>query len=269
SAAYATGFVTIVGSGSGTVSVTINGFTKSVTPLGSSLKAADFACQLSTAFNNDQSSPVTATVSLLLHCGQPCGSKPTTAVIAFRAKVGGSAGNYALSATATTGYTATPSGATLTGGSGATGNASSLSLVILGSEQTSPVFDQGAVSITINGFTATGGFGQSTTASAIASNLADVFNNSIASPVIASANGASLVLTSRTVGSPTNYSVSTNVLWDIGHFPRPSFTATKTGTTPSGPIVGTVTISGSERTQTAEGFNVADAGTIWVAVNGV
>ncbi len=96
----------------GTITVTVNGLTKSVTPYPSST-ASVVASYLAGQFTFDPNSPVNAGVT---------NPSSNTSVINFTAKVATAATNYPLSATYTSSaMTATASGPTLTGGQDASG----------------------------------------------------------------------------------------------------------------------------------------------------
>jgi hypothetical protein len=97
----------------GTVSITVNGFSESAS-YGPGDSASTIAVALASAFNNDGSSPVTASVN---------GS-----TVSLTAKTNGAGTNYSLSTTSSTEYPsdfdgpsfyATPSGSALTGGADA------------------------------------------------------------------------------------------------------------------------------------------------------
>jgi RHS repeat-associated protein len=98
----------------GTVTVTVNGFSKFVS-YGSSSTPTSIASGLASAFNGDGSSPVTASAS--------------AGVLSVTAKTTGSSSDYSLSASvsydsgdfSSASFAATPSGSTLTGGSGTAG----------------------------------------------------------------------------------------------------------------------------------------------------
>lgn len=95
-------------------------------------------------------------------------------------------------------------------------------------------WDDGQVSITVDGFTATATFGQGSTTSSIAADLRAAFNTSGASPVTASGTGATINFVAKQAGVQTNYSLSVAWTWDSGNFTNPSFTATKSGNTLTG-----------------------------------
>lgn len=108
---------------SGTVSITVNGFTESVS-YGQGDAAGGLATELANEFNGaGTSSPVTATVS--------------GGVISLQSSTSGVSTNYTLSARSSTddptdfgtpSFSTTTSGSTLTGGTGGSGGVSSLSL---------------------------------------------------------------------------------------------------------------------------------------------
>ena len=115
---------------SGTVSVTVNGFTKTVSyqnALGTNIPTgATIASALAAAFNQDPNSPVAASVSNS-HLSLAAGRPPASAVVTLTAKASGSATNYSLSATSATSdpkdfsspsFIPVTSGPTLTGGAG-------------------------------------------------------------------------------------------------------------------------------------------------------
>jgi RHS repeat-associated protein len=85
-------------------------------------------------------------------------------------------------------------------------------------------YDSGTVSITVNAFSKSVSYDQSSTSSSITSALASAFNADSASPVTASASGAVMVLTSKATGAATNYSFSTTSSTNDGaDFGGPSF----------------------------------------------
>jgi RHS repeat-associated protein len=76
------------------------------------------------------------------------------------------------------------------------------------------VWNQGTVSLTVNGYTASAGYGYDgtvfTAAADVASGLASGFNNDPNSPVTASSNGASLLITAKGPGVSGNFSFSSS-----------------------------------------------------------
>jgi len=110
---------------SGTVSITVNGFSKSTT-YGSGSTTSTIASALASAFNADGNSPVNAMVN---------GN-----VVTLGAKAVGAGTNYSLSATSSTNdvddfggpsFDATPSGSTLTGGTDTTSTAHLLTSALI------------------------------------------------------------------------------------------------------------------------------------------
>ncbi|HVS89751.1 MAG TPA: RHS repeat-associated core domain-containing protein [Candidatus Acidoferrum sp.] len=194
---------------SGTVSITVNGFTKSVS-YGRISTPSTIASGLAAAFNGDASSPVTASAS---------GS-----VVTLTAKATGAATNYSLSATASSGdptdfgagsFTAMPSGATLTGGRAA-----------------ATTSDSGTVTITLNGTGYSTSFGAGDTAGSIASRLASAI--SAGADANASASGGTVNLTSKTPGTAGNYSLLASYTWNTTQFVSPSFTTSTSGSALAG-----------------------------------
>jgi len=201
----------------GTVSVTVNGVTMSTT-YGASGSAwsgtsATIAASLASVINGTSNSPVSATVS---------GSTVT-----LTAKTSGSSTNYPLSTSVTwlssifasPSFTATASGATLSGGANAT----------------NLTYDAGILQVTVNGFQASASYGQGSASASIASAIASVFNTSGSSPVTATVSGSTLTLTSKLAGASTNYSLSSgSSTSQSGTFSQPSFTASTSGSTLTG-----------------------------------
>jgi len=178
----------------GTLSVTINGFTASVSYGGGSSDSA-LASQLAAGFNMS-GSPVTASAS---------GSAFTVTAIAK-----GAASNYPISFS-NGDYSVSDPNSTLTGGqNGAT------------------VYDAGTATATISGnggsWTATANWGQGSTASSLASSLASAINGVGGIPVTASASGSTVNLT----GSGATVSVSIADT-QSATFPTPSFSASVSG----------------------------------------
>jgi RHS repeat-associated protein len=227
-AAPGTGTVTLGGPGSqatccdgnggllwdqGQVWTTVNGFTDLV-PYGSGSPAAPFMlAQYLTNTINQDNPYVTASLN---------GS-----IITLRAKTVGAGTNYPLSASYTydsadfsqPSFTATASGPTLTGGSNG-----------------STVMDSGTVTVTIGntGFTASAPYGQgsNSTAAQVAAALAGTGPtglNRSGSPVTATASGAAITLTYKTVGSAGNLRVTAvSASNSPGFFPSGSFSGSQT-----------------------------------------
>ncbi len=101
------------------------------------------------------------------------------------------------------------------------------------------LYDNGTVSITVNGFTAIYQYGEFDTPSSIAAGLRDVFNASSGSPVTATATNATVYLAAKQIGLQTNYPLSVAWTWDTADFTQPSFTAAASGSTLTGGTDGT------------------------------
>jgi RHS repeat-associated protein len=102
------------------------------------------------------------------------------------------------------------------------------------------VYDTGNVKITVNGSTKTALYGQSSTPSTIASDLANQINNDGNFPASAGLSGATVTLTARQGGASTNYSLSvSSATDDVPDFGGPSFSATRSGATLTGGQDGT------------------------------
>jgi RHS repeat-associated protein len=170
-----------------------------------------------------------------------------TPVITLTAKTSGSSTNYSLSTQvysndptdfSSPSYSATPSGATLTGGSN-------------GSPGTT-VYDHGTCNVTVNGTPYSKNFGQGDTTSTIASGLAATITaGSLAS---ASASGATISLTAKTSGASTNYSLSASCSYDSSNFTGPSFSAGASGSSFTGGANGSPAVT--------------DAGTVQMSLAG-
>ena len=209
----------------GYVRITVNGFQATVN-YGQSSSASSVAGDLRAAFNNNGSSPVTATGS--------------GATITLTAKTGGVSTDYSVtdtSGTSQSGYSGPsfaasgPSGGTLSGG--VNGNTT---------------YDTGTVSVTINGVQSTVDYGQGSTSSAIADALANSINSSN-SYVTASLSGLVITLTARSAGSSTNYSISSNSYTNqSGTFSQPSFSLSLSGSALTGGSGGTSLDSSSNAT---------------------
>ena len=116
-------------------------------------------------------------------------------------------------------------------------------------------YDSGAAWVTVNGFQAAVGYGQSSTNSSVASAIANILNTNGSSPVTASLAGATLTLTAKTSGSNTNYSLSSGAYsYQSGVFGSGSFSVSVSGGTLTG--------------GTGLGTTTYDTGTVWVTVNG-
>ena len=187
----------------GTLAVTIHGFTSSVSYSSGSTDAS-LAAALTAGFNAS-GSPVTATAS---------GNSITVTT-----KATGTASNYPI--TFSNGdFSVSDPNSTLTGGH----NAGS-------------VYDAGTVTATISGgspavniTTAPVTWGQGDTPSTLATKLASAINTAVSSYVTATASGSTINLTSNSTGAGVNYAVSVSIIDTQTAsyptlFPSASFTA--------------------------------------------
>lgn len=188
----------------GTVSVTVNGYTTSTTYSGSDTYTS-VASNLASAINNDSGAYVWASASGV--------------TVSLTARSSGSGTNYSLSASSSSNdptdftppsFGATTSGANLTGGH-------------------DPGYDNGTVRFTINGTNYTVSYGQGSTANGIASALASAINGDGNRVVNAAANGSTVNLTARNTGPVGDYSLSASYTWNSGSFSQPSFTTATSG----------------------------------------
>jgi RHS repeat-associated protein len=185
---------------SGTVSVTVNGYTATA-GYGQYDTPSTIATALVSATGlNSSSSPVTASAS--------------GAVVTMTAKSSGVATNYSLSSSSATSqptyfngasFSGTPSGPNLTGGQNA-----------------GTMYDSGTVTLTVNATPATVSYGNGSTSSSIASALVNALN-APGSLVVATANGATISLTATDAGSDSNYLLSSTVAWNTEDFSHASF----------------------------------------------
>jgi|GEM_PF-1506126 len=107
------------------------------------------------------------------------------------------------------------------------------------------IYDEGTVTITVNGYTVTAGYYGASTSASVASDLTNGLNNS-ASPVTASVSGSTITLTAKDVGVSSNYSLSTTSQTDPGSgFTGSSFGATPSGSTLTGGGAGSLGSGGS------------------------
>jgi RHS repeat-associated protein len=184
---------------SGTVTVSVNGTNKSVN-YGQGDTSATIASKLATAFGMCPASPA---------AGISSGS-----VLTLTSCQSGTSGNYSLSVNktydsghfASASFNPTPSGGALTGGSN--GN---------------PIYDSGTVTVTVGGAQAVTTYGQNSTPSSIASDLATKLTGSV---VTAIASGPSLTITAVQPGAGSNYGYSVTNSYDTSNFTQASFGAT-------------------------------------------
>ena len=110
------------------------------------------------------------------------------------------------------------------------------------------LWDQGTVTVTVNGYTAYGSYGQGSTSSTVAQTLLTTSAlNSSQSPVTATLNGSVITLTAKTSGTSTNYTVSASASTNYPqYFSGASFTLSPSGSTlTGGQNAGTMYDSGS------------------------
>jgi RHS repeat-associated protein len=197
---------------SGTVSITVSGVA-----VGTS--TANWSASCSNQGGEPTLSPTVNQIASTLASGLTASGAGVTATsngtaIQIIANADGSGTDYPVSSSYTTNYASyfvsAPVPATLTGGSGS----GSLS-------------DSGSVSVIVDGFTASVPYGAGSTSAQIASSIASALN--AGSPVQASVNGSVITLIATDPGADSNYSLTTNVVWNTQYFPNPSFTATPSG----------------------------------------
>jgi hypothetical protein len=101
--------------------------------------------------------------------------------------------------------------------------------------RTCATYDEGQVTITINGFSRSAGYIQGSTSFSIAQDLAGLFNRDCNSPVNATVSGSTITFTARAFGASTNYSLTaSSYSLDPHDFTPPSFHATPSGATLTG-----------------------------------
>ena len=194
----------------GSVNVTINGFTASGYTESNTDTAATVANSLANSMNV-AASPVTATVS---------GSTVT-----FTAKATGSATNYPISVSTTVDDTndfnslsfdfSNPPSA-MTGGQ---------------DQQYSTVYDTGTATATVNGYSTSVSLGQGSTPQAVANALAQAMNADPNAPATAQVPApGTLFITSKTTGSAGNFPFSFSSA-PSNSFSNPSFNGTSSGGT--------------------------------------
>ena len=187
---------------SGSVSVTVNGHTETVSyghsAFGGSSTATTIASALANAFHNDAGSPVDASAA--------------GAVVTLTAHGTGAVTNYSASTSSSTddltdfpgpSFTASSSGATLLGGTDAV---------------TAPRYDSGNISITVNGHADSISYGQTDTPSTLASRLANQINGDASAFVTASSSGTSITLFSKVLGTSGDYAASCSTTYDTADF---------------------------------------------------
>jgi RHS repeat-associated protein len=188
----------------GTVTVTVNGFSKSVS-YGQADTSSTLASNLAVAFNGDGSSPVNASAA--------------GTVVTLTAKSTGSTTNYSLSSSSVTNDSGTFGGPSFTPSNGSS---------LTGGQNASSTPDTGTVTATINGTSYTVGYGAGDTSSSIATRLATAIG--AGAYANSSASGGTVNLTSKTAGTSGNYSLAASYTYNSGQFSQPSFTTVVSGT---------------------------------------
>ncbi len=221
-------FNTIYDSGSCTITVNNHGNPKSWS--GSGTTASNIASALATNITNDGAAFVNGSSS--------------GGTVTLTARTTGVASDYSLSSScsfdstnfSSASFTTSNSGSALAGGKNA-------------------LYDAGTFSATVNGHTTTPptSWGQSSTAAAIATDLAAKINADSAAAVTASASGAVVTLTAKIKGTISNYAFSVASTYDSTDFSHASFTRTD---------------SGANLTGGWPNPNAVDSGTLTVTVNG-
>ena len=202
----------------GTVTITVAGFSAKTINYGQGDTPATVAWKLSCAFHNDGASAADAS------CPASAGSS-TQVVLTARAT--GTASNYSFTTSSATddgsvnfftaSFTAAPASGAFTGGQ----NASSTP-------------DTGSVTVTINGTPYSTSYGAGDSPTAIASRLATAIS---AGPYAnATPSGGTINLTSKTAGTAGDYSLAASYMWNSAQFTNPSFTTSTSGSSLSGAL---------------------------------
>jgi RHS repeat-associated protein len=206
----------------GTVSISINGFSKSVSyghfsGGGVQTTSSGIATTLRDAFNNDSNSPVTASVP------------PGTTEIDFLSKAGGANTNYPLSESVTSNVSGNGSFTTTQSGPSLSNGADAVPLV---------VYDNGTVTVTVDGTTQTVNYGQGSTPGSIAQLLVQAFAGDTqvsASVTGASSSQATLKFVAAQASALADYSLSAaSATTQNSYFANPSITAVSSGSALSG-----------------------------------
>jgi RHS repeat-associated protein len=183
----------------GTVSVTVNGLTKT-TGYNQFTTGAGLATWFASAFNGDGTSVVNASasgsvmyVTSKTHTATAYGVSGTSASTDTSGYISGPS------------YTATASSSTLTGGA-------------------ADFADTGTVAVHIGTFSASVSYGSSSTASSIASALASAINGAGGTPVTVTTSGGTMNFTQTTQGSAISFSISSTT-GQPSTFPGTSFPA--------------------------------------------
>ena len=200
----------------GTVTITVAGFSAKTINYGQGDTPATVAWKLSCAFHNDGTSAADAS------CPTSAGSS-TQVVLTARAT--GTVSNYSFTtSSATTDTTGNFFSASFT--------AAPASGAFSGGQNASSTPDTGNVTITINGTPYTTSFGSGDTSNTIAGRLATAIS---AGPYAnATPSGGTVNLTSKTAGTAGDYSLAASYTWNSAQFTNPSFTTSTSGPALSG-----------------------------------
>jgi RHS repeat-associated protein len=191
----------------GTVTITVAGYSKSFS-YGKFDTAATVAWNLSCLFHQDTNSPVDAS------CPPSAGS--STAVV-VTARATGFASNYSFTtSSATTDTTGVFSGPSFSGPASGT----------LTGGNNAGISDTGNIAATVNGTNYTVSFGAGDTGNTIATRLASAMSGSAVVTAVASGNQVNL--TSKTVGSSGNATLTASYTWN-SVFTQASFTTAASG----------------------------------------
>lgn len=202
---------------SGTVGITVNGHTDSVT-FGAGSTVSDVANRLANAIHTN--SPYVDYTKVVSNPATP--PTPPSATIFLQARTGGTSTDYPLSYSwtfdssdfKTSSYTTSTSGAFLTGGT----DAPKVGIVTM---------DSGTVTVNIGSVTAHAAFGinASSTPVQLASALASALNSQ-SPPFTATAGANSVSIKWNSIGqSPNGTPMSASATWDSADFSAPSFSA--------------------------------------------
>jgi len=118
------------------------------------------------------------------------------------------------------------------------------------------LYDTGTVTISVNGFSKSVSYGQTSTGNTLASALAAAFNGDGNSPVNAGPSNNIVMLTAKATGASTNYSLSSSSGTSdtsCTNFCGPSFTTSNSGST----------LTGGHNAST-----ISDSGSVTITVNG-
>jgi hypothetical protein len=247
---------------SGTVSVTVNGLTKSASYSGSGYPPSQIASDLASGFNSDSTSSVTAhaigeVVFLSQKSGAPSG-------MPFSAS---SASSDTVDFPGPPSFIPTLSALENSGASVNVLGSWRSTVVCNGGEACNLIYDSGTVSVTANGLTKSATYSGNGYPDLVA--LANAFNSDSTSPVTASASGNTLALTSNSGG----FSIwAESLSSDPFDFQGPAAFLASPSVSLNGS--GTVTVLGSSRSTVVCGGGGAcniiyDSGTVFVTVNGL